>query len=231
MSPIQTMQKSINLVDEFGGGDCDENKSRRASASTKKRIGKDYLSSNHVSNAVSNIVSNFATNISNYLTPDAKRVFDQLRQAFTKTPILYHFDPEQYIRVETNASGHTIDEVLSQLTNNSGQWHPLVYFLRKMILAKTRYKTNNNELLAIVGAFKTWRHYLEGCKHEVLVFINHNNFRRFMDTKCLSFRQVRWAQELSRYLFRIDYCQGKANGAANALSCFFQQDDKEKANF
>ena len=42
-----------------------------------------------------------------------------------------------------------------------------------------------------------------------------------MDTKSLSSRQVRWAQELSRYHFCIDYQQGKANAAANTLSQFF----------
>ena len=41
-----------------------------------------------------------------------------------------------------------------------------------------------------------------------------------MDTKSLNSRQVRWAQELSRYYFRINYWQGKANGAADALSRF-----------
>ena len=60
-----------------------------------------------------------------------------------------------------------------------------------MIPAKTWYETYNAELLAIVEAFKTWRHYLEGCKHEVLVLTDHNNLRQFMDTKSLSCRQVR----------------------------------------
>ena len=99
-----------------------------------------------------------------------------------------------------------------------------------MIPAETRYETHNGELLAIVEAFKTWRHYLEGCKHKVLVLTDHNNLRQFMDTKSLSSRQVRWAQELSRYHFRIDYRQGKANEAADALSCFPQRslDEEEK---
>ena len=97
-----------------------------------------------------------------------------------------------------------------------------------MILAKTWYKTHKGELLAIVKAFKTWQHYLKGCKHKVLVLTNHNNLRRFMDTKILSSKQVCWAQELLRYYFRIDYCQGKANGAADALSCFFQKNEDEK---
>ena len=97
-----------------------------------------------------------------------------------------------------------------------------------MIPAKTRYKTHDSELLAIVEAFKTWRHYLEDCKHKVLVLTNHNNLRRFMDTKSLSSRQVRWAQKLSRYHFWIDYCQGKANGAADALFRFPQRNEDEE---
>ena len=57
-----------------------------------------------------------------------------------------------------------------------------------MIPTETWYKTYNVELLAIVETFKTWRHYLEGCKHEVFILIDYNNLRRFMDTKNLSFR-------------------------------------------
>ena len=207
MSPTPTMQKSMNLVDEFDKCDCGENEAKRAFALTKGPIGADYPYSNHVNHAVgSNIVSNSAKNVSNYLTPDAKSAFNQLQQASTKAPILQYFDPEWYIQVETGVSGHVIGGVLSQLNNDLGQWHLLAYFLHKMIPAETWYKTQNGELLAIVEAFKILRHYLEDCKHEVLALTNHNNFSCFMDTKSLSFCQVRWAQELSKYHFRIDYC-------------------------
>ncbi len=105
-----------------------------------------------------------------------------------------------------DASGYAIGGILSQLTSDdSSRWHPVAFFSRKMILAETWYETNDSKLLAIVEAFKTWRYYLEGCKHEVLMLTDHNNLQRFMDTKSLSSRQVRWAQELSRYHFRIDY--------------------------
>ena len=139
-----------------------------------------------------------------FLTPGAREACNQSRQAFTEAPILRHFDPECHIRIETDASGYAIGGVLSQLSSDwvnpddlissksdFGQWHPVAYFSRKMISAETRYKTYNAELLAIVEAFKTWRHYLEGCKHEVLVLIDHNNLCWFMDTKSLSSRQVR----------------------------------------
>ena len=59
-----------------------------------------------------------------------------------------------------------------------------------MILAQIRYETHDGELLAIVEAFKTWRYYLEGCKHEVLVLTDYNNLCQIMDTKSLSSRQI-----------------------------------------
>ena len=49
-----------------------------------------------------------------------------------------------------------------------------------------------------------------------------------MDTKCLSSKQVRWAQKLSCYEFQIDYCQSKANEAANALSQYPQRSAEKK---
>ena len=57
-----------------------------------------------------------------------------------------------------------------------------------MIPAETQYETHDGKFLTIVEAFKTWRHYLESCKHKVLIFIDYNNLRSFMDTKSLSFR-------------------------------------------
>ena len=97
-----------------------------------------------------------------------------------------------------------------------------------MILAETRYKTYDGEFLAIVKAFKAWKHYLEGSRHEVLVLTNHNNLWQFMDTKSLRSRQVRWAQKLSYYHFQIDYRQSKANRAANALSQYPQWSVEEE---
>ena len=143
------------LFNKFDRGNRGKNEAKRASVSIKRPTGADYPTSNHVNHIVSNIVSNSAKNVSNYLTSDAKKAFNQLRQAFTKVPILQQFDPEQYIRVKTDALGYAIGGVLSQLTNDLGQWYPMTYFLHKMISAKTQYKTHDNELLAIVEAFKT----------------------------------------------------------------------------
>ena len=82
----------VDEVGVGGGGDCED-----------ETVGR-LLSKN----------SNGATS---YLTPDARQAFTQLRQAFTKAPILQHFDPKCHIRIETDTSAYAIGDVLSQLTD------------------------------------------------------------------------------------------------------------------
>ena len=91
---------------------------------------------------------------SDFLISGAKLAFTELRQAFFKALILHHFNPECHIQIKTDVSGYAIGEVLSQLISE-GQWYLVAFFSHKMILAETRYKTHDGELLAIVGAFKT----------------------------------------------------------------------------
>ena len=57
-----------------------------------------------------------------YQTPNTKQAFTQLWQAFIKAPILWHFDLERHIQIETEVSGYTIGGVFNQLIwDNSGQ--------------------------------------------------------------------------------------------------------------
>ena len=48
-----------------------------------------------------------------FFTLGAKLAFTKLKQAFLKTPILYHFDPEHHIQIETDVSDYAIGGVLS----------------------------------------------------------------------------------------------------------------------
>ena len=80
-----------------------------------------------------------------FFTPKARLAFTQLRQAFVKAPILYHFDPKSYTWIETDASGYAIDGVLSSLffgtrldgivtKTDLSQWHLVAFFLGKWFL-------------------------------------------------------------------------------------------------
>ena len=50
--------------------------------------------------------------------------------------------------------------VLSQI-HDSGD-HPVAFESRKMNSAEVNYPTHERELLAVIHALRTWRHYLEG---------------------------------------------------------------------
>ena len=54
-----------------------------------------------------------------FLTLDARTAFNCLRLTFTEAPILWHFDPECHIQIETDALGYAIGGVLSQLISET----------------------------------------------------------------------------------------------------------------
>ena len=142
--------------------------------------------------------------------------FDELKRRFSNQPLLTHYDPALPLLIETDASGFAIGAVLSQqriIPGMSAHWHPIAYYSRKMIPAETRYETHDGEMLAIVAAFKQWRHYLEGAQAPVTVKTDHESLRSFMTKKELNKRQARWAEKLSAFDFLIEYRAGKSNPA------------------
>lgn len=142
----------------------------------------------------------------------ATQAFHTLRAAFTKAPLLAHFDVLKKCRLETDASDYAIAAVLSQ-ANSEGHWHPIAFYSRKLIPAEVNYDTHDKELLAIVESIKHWRHYLEGAEHAFEVLTDHSNLVGFYKQKALNGRQARWAIALSAYDFTIHHRPGKSNPA------------------
>lgn len=90
-----------------------------------------------------------------YLTLKARLSFAKLRRAFINTLIFHHFDSEYYIYIKTDLFSYDISRVLNPLTlDNLGQRDLMTFFLRKMIIAETQYKTHDSKLLAIIETFK-----------------------------------------------------------------------------
>jgi hypothetical protein len=150
-------------------------------------------------------------------TPEAEQAFTELKNRFTSAPILAHFDPEQPVIVETDASDFALGSILSQ-RNKENRLHPVAFHSRKFTSAEINYEIHDKELLAIVDSFKHWRRYLEGAAHQVQVFSDHQNLEYFTTTKVLNRRQARWAQELAGIDFKIYYRPGSKNGKPDALS-------------
>jgi transposase InsO family protein len=163
------------------------------------------------------------------LTEEARESFECLKKAFTTAPVLQHYDPRQPIQVETDASGFAIAGILRQPGKDPKQahWHPVAFWSRKMTPAERNYGVGDMEMLAIVMAFKQWRHYLEGATHPIRVITDHANLRSFMTTKELSRRQARWWELMSGYSFEITYRPGSSNPAdpPSRRSDYEQEDD------
>ena len=125
-------------------------------STSKKSTGAGYLTFGGAKKGSGNTKKGVKTSKSpDYLNLASKKAFNYLQHTFTKALILQHFDLKWHIQIKTDVSGYAIGRVLSQLTlDDLGQWDPIAYYSRKMITAKTWYKTYNGELLAIVKLSK-----------------------------------------------------------------------------
>ena len=80
------------------------------------------------------------------------------------------------------------------------------------------YNIYNKELLAIVTVLKEWRVFLQRIAEPFIVKIDYKNLTGFLTTKELNYRQVRWAEMLIKYYFKIKYVKGTDNTKADTLS-------------
>lgn len=147
----------------------------------------------------------------------AQKAFDDLKSALSSGPVLRHYDPKKPCVIEADASDFALGIVCSQY-DDEGRLHPIAFYSRTLLPAEMNYQIYDKELLAIVEAFKQWRHYLEFSSEPTEVLTDHKNLEYFTTTRNLSRRQVRWSEVLSDFHFTIKYRPGAQNAAADALS-------------
>lgn len=142
--------------------------------------------------------------------------FEQLKAAIVRGPVLILPDPKLPFTVHVDASGFATGAVLQQDQGHGLQ--PIAYLSKKMLDAETRYPIHEQELLAIIVALKSWRHYLMGSKFTITIMSDHKSLTQFKTQPQLSGRQARWQDVLANYNFDIQYVEGKANIVADGLS-------------
>jgi len=147
---------------------------------------------------------------------EQEEAFEELKKRFTPAPILSHFYPGRRTVVETDASDFALGCVLSQYQGRG--LHPVAFHSRKLNSAERNYEIHAKELLAIMEAFKEWKRYLWGEEEPMTVYTDHQNLQFFLTKKVWNQRQIRWAQELTNYNFKIVYQPGSRGGKPDALS-------------
>ena len=127
--------------------------------------------------------------------------------------------------METDASGHTIEEVLSQ--EQEGKWKPIAFLSRTMQPAEQNYEIYDKELLAIVEALTKWRQYLLDAKEPFEVWTDHENLKYFREPHKLNGRQAQWYLKLQDYDFTLKHIPGKTNTKVDILLRKDQVNTKE----
>jgi RNase H-like domain found in reverse transcriptase/Integrase zinc binding domain len=148
---------------------------------------------------------------------EQQEAYERLKQEFRENRILILYQPGWPCEVHTDASDKAIGAVLVQ-KDNQGINRLVAFYSRQMQGAEQRYDTHDKELLAIKAAMRHWRHYVEGSEHPVVVKSDHKNLTYFLTSKELTRRQARWAEELSRYNFRIEHVKGRGSQIPDLLS-------------
>ncbi|MBW0515735.1 hypothetical protein O181_055450 [Austropuccinia psidii MF-1] len=140
----------------------------------------------------------------------------QLKEAFTTSPILSHFDASLPTIVEANASNYALGSVLSQVSDLGK--HPIAFGSRKHISEELTYEIHDKEPLGIVWALKCLRAFLVSLSSPFEVLTNHSFLQYFMSSKVLTRCQAFWAEFLSEFHFSITYHPGRLATLPDALS-------------
>jgi hypothetical protein len=90
------------------------------------------------------------------------------------------------------------------------------YSSRQLKLHERNYPTRDLELVAVVHALKTRRHYLYGQKCDV--YTDHKRLQYIFTQSELNMRHRRWLELIKDYELEIHYHTCKANVVADALS-------------
>ena len=143
--------------------------------------------------------------------------FQTLKSAFLTQPVLRLPDHSKPFAIATDASKYATGGVLMQ-TDSNGDWHPCSYISSTFSPAERNYDIYDRELLAIIRALKSWRHYLRGAAHQVQVFTDHKNLLYFKEPQKLNRRQARWLLDLAEFDLKLIHVPGKDLSVPDALS-------------
>ena len=96
------------------------------------------------------------------------------------------------------------------------------------MLLKLNYNIYNKELLGIVAVLKEQRAFLQGIEKLFVVKIDYKNLIGFLIIKELNYRQVRQAEMLIEYYFKVQHTKGTKNAKVDIFSRKTKLQNKKK---
>jgi len=136
----------------------------------------------------------------------------------TTAPVLASPQDSEPFRIEADSSDFASRAILSQWLPREEKWQPVVFYSKSLSPVERNYKIHDKEMLAIICALEEWRHFLEGARHLVEIWMDHKNLEYFMTAKKLNHRQARWSLYLARFDFKLAHHPGRSMGKLDVLS-------------
>jgi len=147
-----------------------------------------------------------------------QEAFECLKMAVTTAPVLVSPQDSEPFRIEADSSDFASRAVLSQQLPGEEKWHPVAFYSKSLSLVERNYEIHDKEMLAIIRALEEWRHFLEGARHLVEIWMDHKNLEYFMTAKKLNRRQARWSLYLARFNFKLIHCSRQSMEKPDMLS-------------
>lgn len=146
------------------------------------------------------------------LDSDAVSAFEKLKHILASEDVLLqHPDYKKSFELTTDASSSALGAVLSQ------NGRPITMISRTLSKTEENYATNERELLAIVWALQSLRHYLYGIKN-IKIFTDHQPLIYAISDKNPNSKLKRWKAFIEEFSPVFFYKPGNENKVADALS-------------
>jgi hypothetical protein len=145
-----------------------------------------------------------------FWSSDCEVSYHTLKSKLVDAPILALPESSKRFTIYTDASHIGLGCVLMQ------EGRVIAYGSRQLRKHEGNYPTHDLELVEVVFALKSWRHYLYGETCDI--YTDHKSLKYIFTQKELNLRQRRWLELIKDYDLSIHYHPRKANKVADALS-------------
>ena len=96
-------------------------------------------------------------------TKRQEKTFKELKEWFTKEPVLTAPDINKKMRMEVDVLDYATGGVLS-IECEDRLWRPVPFLSKLLNETERNYEIHNKEMLAIIQGLESWRHLLEGAQ-------------------------------------------------------------------
>ena len=146
-----------------------------------------------------------------------EKVFGELKEKFTKEPVLAAPDLDKKMRIEVDTLDYAMRGMLS-MECEDGKWRPVVFLSKFLNETERNYEIHDKEMLAVIRGLENWRYLLKGTRYKFEVWTDYKNLEYFLRAQKLNWRQAYWTLYLSRFDFILKHVPGTKMGKADRLS-------------